>query len=147
MKLSENFNLNEFCKSETAIENDIKNLPDDKKMINIMLLVGNVMQPLRTHLKRPIRITSGFRNILVNYLIKGSDTSDHVQGKACDFKCDNMADAFEFIKNNLNYDQLIWEFGDDISPDWIHVSYRSQNNRMQVLIATKENGSTRYIRI
>lgn len=145
MRLSQHFELKEFCVSDKANEIGFDNNPDIKECLNLSLLVSNVMQPLRVGIQTPIYITSGFRNILINYLIRGSKTSDHTLGCACDFKCKDITSAFNYILEYLDFDQLIWEFGDDDAPAWIHVSYKYTGNRKEVLRAIKENGKTKYI--
>jgi zinc D-Ala-D-Ala carboxypeptidase len=97
---------------------------------------------LRLYLNIPIRISSGFRCVQVNRKIGGSTSSQHCKGEAMDIKID--AKGFYFIKDKLEFDQLIWEFGNDEQPSWVHVSYKKSRNRKQVLKATKRNGKTIY---
>jgi len=144
IRISKNFYLSEFTESETALRLDIDNNPSCVEVDNITLLVYKVLQPLRDYLKDYIHITSGFRSDHLNLIIGGSKTSDHKTGKAADIKCKNMAKAFKYIAENLDYDQLIWEFGNKNQPSWIHVSFKSEGNRRQILQAFKQNGKTKY---
>jgi zinc D-Ala-D-Ala carboxypeptidase len=100
-----------------------------------------VFEPLRIHLNTPIQISSGFRSLQVNKMIGGAKTSQHTKGEAMDLQIGSK--GFNFIKDKLQFDQLIWEFGNDENPAWVHVSYSSKN-RKQVLKATKKNGKTIY---
>jgi zinc D-Ala-D-Ala carboxypeptidase len=104
-------------------------------------LCENVFEPLRLYLNTPIKISSGFRCLQVNRLIGGSATSQHTKGEAMDLQIN--AKGFNFIKDKLEFDQLIWEFGNDEQPSWVHVSFSSRN-RKQVLKASKKNGKTIY---
>jgi len=146
MVLSKNFTLNEFTKSVSAIRNDIDNNPMSEHIRNIQLLVKYVLQPLRDGLKKPIRITSGYRSEALNKLIKGSKRSQHCKGQAADiqFKVDGVMDNKiiwdKVIELDLPFDQMINEF--DYS--WIHISYNHEHNRNSLLEAYKENGRTKY---
>ena len=146
MKLSKNFDLDEFRKSVTAIRNGIDNEPTKEHIYNIQLLVKFVLQPLRDALCKPIKITSGYRSENLNKLIKGSSRSQHCKGMAADlqFKLDgvmnNKAIWDKVIELSLPFDQMINEF--DYS--WIHISYNQEHNRKSLLEAYKENGRTKY---
>lgn len=111
-------------------------------------LAENVFEPLREHFGHPIYITSFYRSPELNKAIGGSPSSQHCKGEAIDIDDvigeSTNADFFNYIKDNLDFDQLIWEFGNDGSPNWVHVSYRASNNRGNVLKAVKENGKTKY---
>lgn len=135
MNLSNNFTVKEMYYSDTAIKKGIDNSNFDAKVLsNAKMLAEEVLQPLRDFINEPIIITSWYRSDLLNAAVGGSKTSAHRGGYAADFKCSDMNKAFEFIRNNLKFDQLIWEYGNDESPDWIHVSYIGEsNNRNQVL--------------
>jgi hypothetical protein len=149
--LSDNFNLSEFTKSITAKMNDIDNTPSEEIILNLRRLVLNILQPLRSRIGLIINISSGYRCPALNNHknVRGSKTSDHMQGKAADIKAGNGNNAvlFNYIKDHLDFDQLIWEHGSKMQPQWIHVSFRKVN-RKQVKIATKVlvNGKykTRY---
>jgi hypothetical protein len=141
MNLSAHVTLAEFQSSGAATTHGIKNEMSATQIESAKLLCENVFEPLRIYLNTPIKISSGFRCVQLNKMIKGSSTSQHTKGEAMDIKID--AKGFNFIKDKLNFDQLIWEFGNDEQPSWVHVSY-SKRNRKQVLKATKKNGKTIY---
>lgn len=108
-------------------------------------IIEQVLDPLREAIGTPITITSGYRSPEVNRAIGGSKTSQHMLGEAVDFVCKDMAGAFAYIQERLPYDQLIWEFGTDAQPDWIHVSYRADGkNRRQALRASKTPAGKTY---
>jgi len=148
MKLSENFSLEEFTRSESASRRGIKNEPTEAHKENIALLCKNILQPLRDRIQYPIRITSGYRSLKLNSAIGGSKKSQHSKGQAADFVCDEMNthDLWMFIKHNLDFDQLILEFYDEKSGSgWVHCSYNSLiENRNQTLTAKKVRGKTVY---
>jgi hypothetical protein len=108
-------------------------------------LVQYVLQPARDKFG-PIEVTSGYRSEKVNAAVGGSATSDHLKGKAADIQCEDMASVFAFIRKQTHFKQLIWEFGTDKQPAWIHVSYDVNNNKGEVLKAIKKNGKTKYIK-
>jgi len=104
---------------------------------------------VREHFKVPISVTSGYRSKKLNKLIGGAKNSEHVEGRAFDLDADVFGgvtnkEIFDFIKTNLEFNQLIWEFGDDNNPDWVHVSYREGENKKRVLRAVKVKGDTLY---
>ena len=147
MKLSNNFSLEEMTRSTTAARKGIKNDPDDDQVGNLIILCEEVLQPLRDALG-PINISSGFRSVELNSAIGGSSSSQHcaLKGAASDIDMGKRnAEVFNYIKENLEWDQLIWEFGDNSNPSWVHVSYNNGNNRKQILKAIKQNGRTKYI--
>ena len=141
MNLSTHVTLAEFENSPTATTHGINNKMSESQITSAKLLCENVFEPLRIHLNTPIKISSGFRCVQLNKMIKGSSTSQHCKGEAMDIKIGSK--GFNFIKDKLDFDQLIWEFGNDDEPQWVHVSY-SKRNRKQVLKATKQNGKTKY---
>ena len=141
MNLSKHVTLQEFQNSPTATTHGINNQMSASQIESAKLLCENVFEPLRIHLNIPIKISSGFRSVQLNKMIGGSKTSQHTKGEAMDIKID--AKGFHFIKDKLEFDQLIWEFGNDEQPSWIHVSFSSRN-RKQVLKASKKNGKTIY---
>lgn len=147
MKLSNNFWLSEFTKSQTATRLEINNEPEEWQVINLKNLCTHILQPLRDEYGKSIRINSGYRSVPLNTAIGGSATSQHCKGMAADI--DTVHDntfLFHYIKNKLDFDQLIWEFGDDNCPAWVHVSLDlPSKNRKQVLQAYKEDGKTKYI--
>ncbi len=140
MKLSENFSLSEFTETSTGLPNK----PNQEAITNLKYLAQYVLQPARDKFG-PIEVTSGYRSEKVNAAVGGSATSDHLKGKAADIQCEDMASVFEFIRKQTHFKQLIWEFGTDKQPAWIHVSYDINNNKGEVLKAIKKNGKTKYI--
>lgn len=144
MKLSKNLSLREVTRSITAKRLGLKNEPDTPQITNLKLLAKHVFQPVRDNFGVPIYVSSGYRSPKLNGAIGGSNTSQHCQGRALDLDADvfgkiSNADIFHYIKDCLDFDQLIWEFGDDTNPDWIHVSYTSPTeNRGRVLKAYKD---------
>jgi len=149
MKLSKNLSLKEALKSNTATRLRIRNEPTDKHLENLKKVAINVFQPIREHFNRPIGITSGYRGIALNKAVGGSKTSDHCKGMALDLDADifgkiTNSDIFHYIKDNLEFKQLIWEYGDKLNPAWVHVSYDENNNKKQVLIAVKGKGYIKF---
>jgi zinc D-Ala-D-Ala carboxypeptidase len=151
MQLSKNLSLAEMTRSESAKRLGISNEPTIAHLSNMRKLAENVFQPIREHFGVPIYISSGYRSKVLNSAIKNSSkTSQHSKGEAMDIDMDNTqitnAQIFEFIKNNLSFDQLIWEYGDDKNPDWVHVSYSATGKqRNQILKAVRHNGAVQYI--
>lgn len=151
MKVSDNITYKEALRSNTAKRLGIKNVPDEFTFETMQITAAHVFEPVRKHFNEPIYISSFYRCEELNKAIGGSSKSQHCKGEAIDIddvysKATN-ADFFNYIKDKLEFDQLIWEFGDDESPDWVHVSYSLGNNRMRILKAIKENGRTKYIDI
>jgi hypothetical protein len=150
MQLSKNLSLAEVIRSETAKRKGISNMPTEAHIANFKLLAEKVFQPIREHFGCPIHISSGYRSKALNESIKGSSTSQHCSGEAIDIDMDGTAITnaaiFNYIKDNLEFDQLIWEFGTDTNPDWVHVSYESTGKqRKQILKAKKAGGKTTYV--
>jgi len=148
MKLSEHFALAEIIRSESAKRHGVSNQPSAEHLENIKVLCNEVLEPIRK-LFGSINITSGYRSRVLNHYINGSLNSQHCEGKAVDIDQDDMsvssnAEIFNYIKDNLEFDQLIWEFGNHNKPDWIHVSYNKGKNRKLVLKSIKTNGRTAY---
>ena len=141
MRLSKDFTLSEFTDTDTGLPN----VPGQEEIRNLKLLVQKVLQPARDKFG-VINVTSGFRSPEVNSAVGGSATSDHVHGRAADIQCEDMAAVFNYIRKYLPFKQLIWEFGTDVQPGWIHVSYDANNNRGEVLKAIKKGGKTKYIK-
>ncbi len=152
MRLSENLDLSEMIKSDTAIRHGIKNYPTDGHLGNMIMWAENIFQPIRDYFGEPIFISSGYRSRELNNLISGSLQSQHCVGQAGDIDQDHKmtmvsnADVFDFILNYLDYDQLILEYPDEYdNPSWVHVSYVSEEkNRNQPLVAVKEDKITKY---
>ena len=141
MNLSKHVTLKEFQASGLATLRNINNEMNESQIASAKLLCENVFEPLRIYLNTPIQISSGFRSLQVNKMIGGAKTSQHTKGEAMDLQINSK--GFNFIKDRLEFDQLIWEFGNDENPAWVHVSYSSKN-RKQVLKASKKNGKTIY---
>ena len=147
--ISEHITYNESIKSSTAIRKGIKNIPTEYELQNMGLVAEKVFEPLREWVKGPIKITSFFRSEELNKTIGGSSKSQHCEGRAIDvddiYNYKSNAEMFHFIKNNLNFDQLIWEYGNSHNPDWVHLSFISKTqNRQRVLQAFRVNNKTEY---
>ena len=151
MNLSKNLTLAEVTKSTTAKRLGIDNTPDEWTTENLRQVAINVFQPLRSAFGTPIYVSSGYRSAELNTAIGGSTRSQHVEGRALDLDADvyggcTNSQIFNWIKENVEFDQLIWEFGDDDNPDWVHVSYVYDGiNRKRCLKACRDdNGKTYY---
>ena len=151
MNISKNLELSELTRSDSAKRSGISNMPTPAHIESLKLLASKVFEKVRDHFGRPIRISSGYRSAALNKITKGaSATSQHSKGEAIDIDMDNTeisnAQVFNYILDNLEFDQLIWEFGTDKNPDWVHVSYSSTGKqRKQVLKAIKSAGVTKYV--
>jgi hypothetical protein len=149
MNLTKNFTLSEMTKSETALRLGIANEPDEVQLANLKVLAEKVLQPVRDHFAKGTKVNSALRVPAVNSAVGGSKTSDHCNGQAADIEIPGVAngDLAEWIKNNLEFTQLILEFYTVGVPDsgWVHVSYVPDNLKKQVLTATKQNGKTVYL--
>jgi len=151
MQLSKNLALSEVTRSETAKRRGISNMPTPEHIENFKLLAEKVFQPIRDHFGVPIRISSGYRSKELNTAIGGSLSSQHCQGEAIDIDMDGTtvtnSEIFNYIKDNLNFDQLIWEFGTDTNPDWVHVSYDSSGKQRKQILKAKRaaGGKTTYV--
>lgn len=144
--ISNHITYAEATRSRTAERLGIKNVPTEAELKAMKLLAEKVFEPLRLWYGKPITITSFYRNAKINVRIGGSPTSQHCKGEAIDI--DTVSDngkLFDSLLRYSDFDQLIWEHGNDNNPDWIHVSYKSAGNRRQVLRATKNGaGKTVY---
>jgi len=155
-KISEHISLKEAIFSKTAMDNSIKNIPTEEQLKYMKVIAEKIFEPLRKGLgDRPILISSFFRSKDLNDFIGGSSSSQHLclnGDAAMDLDNDSLGspsntEIFNYIKDNLEFDQLIWEFGDDKKPDWVHVSYRSElRNRKEVLKSLYINGRKKYIK-
>ena len=142
MKLSKDFILQEFVATKTGLNNQLTS----EALANIEFLVKNLLQPLRNAFCKPIRITSGYRSAEVNKAVGGSKTSQHTKGEAVDIVSNDNKQLFELIKNDFDFDQLIWEYGTDEQPAWVHVSLKKTGNRKQAMRAiTNKLGKTLYV--
>lgn len=149
MKLTEHITYAEGCHSYTAKKLGIPNIPNEYEMWNMVILATEVFEPLRKWVGGPIKINSFYRSRELNQAVGGSSRSMHCEGRAIDiddvYGHKTNAEMFDYIHMYLDYDQLIWEFGDDNNPDWVHVSYVDHDtNRKQVLRAYRENGKAVY---
>jgi hypothetical protein len=149
MSISKHISYKEGVYSRTAMRRGIKNNPNAEQMENMVAIAEEVFEPLRMWVGGPIKINSFFRSPELNKAIGGSGKSQHCHGQAIDlddtFGRATNAEMYEFIKENLDFDQMIWEFGDDDNPDWVHVSYVSPDqNRNRCLKAYKKSGKTNY---
>ena len=149
-KLSKHLSIKEVAKSNTAARLGIDNTPTVSHLVALKEVAENIFEPLRLHFGVPIGVSSGYRSKALNEAIGGSKRSQHSHGQALDLDADiygkiTNADIFNRIKNHLDFDQLIWEFGDDKEPAWVHVSYVGDGaNRGQKLVAYSEGGRTKY---
>ena len=148
-KISDHVSYKEGVRSNTATRLNINNTPSDYTITNMVGVAINIFEPLRKYVGGPVKINSFYRCRDLNEAIGGSERSQHCDGRAVDlddtFGHKTNAQMFNYIKNNLNYDQLIWEFGTEDNPDWIHVSYVSKDqNRGRALKASKVNSRTSY---
>jgi len=147
--ISEHISYKEGTNSITAIRRGIDNIPNDEQLSNMELIAEKIFEPLRRFVGGPIKINSFFRCPNLNKAIGGSRKSQHCHGQAIDiddtYKVVANSDMYNYIKNNLDFDQMIWEFGDDENPNWVHVSYVSkEDNRNRCLRASKSNSKTVY---
>ena len=148
-KISKHISYKEATFSQTATRKEIDNTPSADVLERMKAVAENVFEPLRAYVGGPIKINSFYRSINLNVAIGGAKSSQHTRGEAIDiddtFGHMSNKDMFAFIKDELDFDQLIWEFGDDENPAWIHVSYMSpKNNRRRMLKAEKVKGKTVY---
>jgi len=150
MRLSKNLTLKEAIKSNTATRLGINNMPEQWEINNLRAVAENVFQPVRDHFGIPIGVSSGYRSKALNKAIGGSKYSQHMIGEALDIDADiyggvTNAEIFNYIKNNLEWDQMIWEFGDDDEPNWVHVSYKEAGrNRKQLKRAYRDEKGVYY---
>ena len=147
--ISKHISDREGVYSITAIRRGLDNTPTKTHLNNMKELAEQVFEPLRKWVGGPIRVNSFYRGKELNKAIGGSSKSQHCKGQAIDIddtKCKKTnAEMFKWIKENLNFDQMIWEFGNDKNPDWIHISYVDEvNNRNRCLKAYKKRSKTKY---
>jgi len=151
IQLSPQLSLNEAIKSSTAKRLGIDNTPPPEIIDNLKLIATHVFQPVRNHFGVPLYVSSGYRSPELNTAIGGSKRSQHMLGQALDIDCDvfggvSNGELFRYIKEHIDFDQMVWEFGDDDNPNWVHVSYVGPDkNRKRCLKACRdENGRTYY---
>ena len=147
--ISKHISNKEGVYSRTALRRGIDNTPTEDHKINMVELAENIFEPLRMYVGGPIKINSFYRSPELNKAIGGSSKSQHCNGQAIDiddtFGRMTNAEMFKFIKDHLDFDQIIWEFGNDKNPNWVHVSYVGKENRNRCLKAYKEKGKTKYM--
>lgn len=137
MRISKYITYQEATSSQVATRKGIKNEPSEKEIANMELVATKVFDNVRNHFNTPIRVSSFYRSSTLNKAVGGAKNSQHLKGQAIDMQ--GTGDItnkmiFDYIKQNLNFDQLIWEFGNNENPAWVHVSYVSEDkNRKQVL--------------
>ena len=147
--ISKHVSYKEGVHSNTAIRKGIDNTPTASHLHFMEIIANEIFEPLRKWVGGPIKINSFYRSPELNKTIGGSTTSQHCKGQAMDiddtFGKATNAEMYHFIKENLDFDQMIWEFGDDDNPNWVHISYVSEDkNRNRCLLAYKENKKTKY---
>ena len=147
--ISENISFKEGTFSATATRLGLPNAPSKEHLANMQVLAKKIFQPLRVYVAGPIKINSFYRGPELNKAIGGSKKSQHCKGQAMDiddvfgYKTNNQ--MYHWVKDNLDFDQMIWEFGDDDNPDWVHISYvNAETNRNRCLKASRSNGKTSY---
>ena len=148
--ISKHISYHEGTYSQTGVRRDLDNTPDDDQLKRMEEVAENLFEPLREWVGGPIKINSFFRGKPVNNAIGGSRKSQHMKGQAIDiddtFGHKTNAEMYHYVKDNLDFDQLIWEFGTDKNPNWLHISWVSHRpNRKKLTIAKKVNGRTKYI--
>jgi len=149
--VSKHISYKEATRSATATKLNIDNIPTDDILSNMVVVAAEVFEPLREWAKHPINVNSFYRSPKLNAAIKGSLKSSHLSGQAIDISTlgkKTNGEMFDYIKDNLDFDQLIWEFGNDENPRWIHVSYKNKkDNRKDVLRAKYKGGRVTYFRM
>jgi len=149
MKISKHITYAEAIHSNTAKRKGIDNTPNEAQVTSMKLLAEKIFEPLREWVDGPIKVNSFFRSVPLNEAIGGAASSQHCKGQAIDiddvYGKKTNADMYHWIQMNLDFDQMIWEFGTDMQPNWIHISYVSkEDNRNKCLKAYKEEGKTKY---
>ena len=149
MKVSNNVSLKEAIHSNTATRNSINNKPNKTQLESMSLVANEVFEKVRAKFRVPIGVSSFFRSVQLNKAVGGSRTSQHCKGEGMDVDADihgrlTNAQIFNYIKDELDFDQLIWEYGTDTEPNWVHVSYKKKGNRKQILKAVRGKGYIPY---
>ena len=149
MKISDHITYAEAIHSQTAKRKGIDNTPNPNQIEAMKVIAEKVFEPLREWTGGPIKVNSFFRSPELNTAIGGSKTSQHCKGQAIDiddvYGCKTNAEMYHWVKENLNFDQMIWEFGSSTNPNWVHVSYvNPDKNRNRCLVAFKKDGKTQY---
>lgn len=149
--ISENIGYDEATRSRTAEKRGLDNTPSQEHLANMRRVAAEVFEPLRREVAQgPLAVTSFYRSAAVNRAVGGASSSQHTCGEAIDMDADVYGGCtnrglFDYVRKHLRFDQLIWEFGDDRSPDWIHVSLKASGNRGEVLRSVKRGGKTHYL--
>jgi len=143
MKLSNNLTLSEVTKSQTAVRLGINNDPTPEHLENLIALAENIFEPIRNFFNKPVCVSSGYRSKELNEATPGASlSSQHCKGEAFDIDGDitgiDNRMIFDFVRAELDFDQMIWEFGNDSTPAWVHISYKATGNRKQILHAYKD---------
>ncbi len=145
MQLSPHFSLAEMVKSQTASRLGIDNSPPDHVKKRLKLLANAVLEPVREHFKKPVRISSGYRSLLLNEAVGSKSSSQHIRGEAADFEIPGVPnlEVALWISKHLQYDQVIWEYGSlsDPAAGWIHCSYKEEGNR-NIVLTVMDNTTT-----
>ena len=148
VRLSENFSLQEYTKSQTATRQGLDNTPNEDHMVSATALFENVVQKVRDNFGVTV-INSGYRGPALNTAVGGSSNSQHCKGEAVDIECPGTANetVAQWIADNLEFDQLILEFAEKGIPDagWVHVSYVSEGNRKQILTALRDPATRKTV--
>jgi len=147
--ISKNITYAEAVRSNTAIRHDLDNTPNAIELEAMELVADKVFQPVREHFDTAIYLSSFFRAPEVNVKAGGSKTSSHPMGEAIDMDADVFGgvtnkEIFDYIKDNLEFDQLIWEYGTDDNPAWVHASFKKSDNRNEILVVKKVDGESHY---
>ena len=151
--ISKHISEKEATKSITALRLGLDNTPDGDTINNMKIIAEKVFEPLREWVKGAIKINSFYRSPALNEAIGGSTRSQHCKGQAIDiddiYGHKTNKEMFDWIRDNIDFDQMIWEFGDTTeNPDWVHISYVSKDkNRNRILKAVRDEGKTKYIDI
>jgi len=147
--ISKNISYLEATKSQTATRLGINNHPRSSVLWSMEYVADHIFQPIREHFGVPIYISSFYRSIALNTAIGGSSRSQHCKGEAIDIDADlfggvKNSQLFDFVRDELTWDQLIWEFGNEFQPNWVHISRKSAGNRSMILRAIRVNGKVSY---
>lgn len=149
MRVSKHISYREATHSATAKRRGLDNTPNQEQLENMYKVAEFIFEPLRLFVGGPIKINSFFRSGDVNKAVGGTSRSQHCKGQAIDiddvFGHKTNAEMFQYVRENLDFDQMIWEFGSNNNPSWLHISYVSKaENRNRILRAVKRNGKTKY---
>ena len=149
MRISKHISYREATHSATAKRRGLDNTPNQEQLENMYKVAEFIFEPLRLFVGGPIKINSFFRSVAVNRAVGGTSRSQHCKGQAIDiddvFGHKTNAEMFQYVRENIDFDQMIWEFGSNNNPSWLHISYVSKaENRNRILRAVKRDGKTKY---